>query len=379
MHTTMAPDQTVHATLPTAGEAGAESAAALGDAYALADAIGVQLSQPLGEMEAIVQELLHTGKISRQQVLTLLASITAARRVAMQSQQLTRLSQGRLRQSHERVGLDDILRQALAERSAVFQRAGVEVSQRIRPVEVLVDPSLLASLLEALLDCMCPQACRLLVSLEVNSWPQHALLTLNALGIEDDSTLARTHPAMHGQLSWHLLSELARTMEVPMVHQTSPHQVRVQLEFPRTVAQMEDMAIGDADAGTDSVLHSELHALAAHRILLVTSDHALEQDVRAVCEQLQLSLECAESAAVALQSGDDARPDVLLVDTRTSHGGGPGHSSAAAATPAVIEIIDATGTLAMPNWDAGHRLRVSRASLRTQLPQLLALELSRAQ
>ena len=73
--------------------------------YELVATMGRQLSGPVANMHSILQALLDTGKISRRKVQMLLGDLAAVRQLSMQSQQLLRLAQSPLRQSHERVRL----------------------------------------------------------------------------------------------------------------------------------------------------------------------------------------------------------------------------------------------------------------------------------
>ena len=95
--------------------------------YELVATMGRQLSEPVAQMQSIVQALLDTGKISRRKVQMLLGELAAIRRLSMQGQQLQRLVQSPLRQSHERVRLDQLLLQpATLTEAALQQLFGLE-------------------------------------------------------------------------------------------------------------------------------------------------------------------------------------------------------------------------------------------------------------
>ena len=119
--------------------------------YELVATMGRQLSGPVANMQSIVQALLDTGKISRRKVQMLQGELASIRRLSMQGQQLRRLVQSPLRQSHERVRLDQMLLQALDEHTEAFKLQAVELVQRIRPVEIILDPGMVTSLVNAAL------------------------------------------------------------------------------------------------------------------------------------------------------------------------------------------------------------------------------------
>ena len=54
--------------------------------YELVATMGRQLSEPVAQMQSIVQALLDTGKISRRKVQMLLGELAAIRRLSMQGQ-----------------------------------------------------------------------------------------------------------------------------------------------------------------------------------------------------------------------------------------------------------------------------------------------------
>ena len=144
--------------------------------FALAGSIGLQLSEPLASMQAALEAIEQTQHLSRENMLVLVESVKLARKLAMQSQQIARLASGSLRQSHETMKLDELVSVALREYSDVFRQRGIEVFQRIRAVEVIVDASLLHSLVDAALDWAAGLGRKLTVTLEMMNWPEHGLL-----------------------------------------------------------------------------------------------------------------------------------------------------------------------------------------------------------
>ncbi len=361
-------------------EAAAKSVSRERPDYVLAGVIGLQLSEPLADMQRIVHDLISTGKISRAQVQELSGAIETARRVAMQSQQLARLSRGRLRQSHERLALDSVVKQALAERHQFFHQRGIELVQRIKRVEVIVDPGLLSSLIEAAIDWASDRGHRLTVSLEIKHLPEHGLLVFKS---------TRTAPSGLGgpavedefeKLSWHLLTEIALSIGAALDRVKSADESVLTIEFPRTVKQLEGLTAVEMDLGTDSWMPSESKTLAGHQLLLVTADESLRDDVVDICGNMGLVVDCVESSEEAANTCKTEKPHMLIVDERVRDAGfdmlwqellrhNPNFPT--------IEIASDANTLAMSSWMSDSMTRVSRGSLRAQLPQVLVLELAK--
>jgi hypothetical protein len=348
--------------------------------YALAGVIGLQLSEPLADMQRIVHDLISTGKISRAQVQELSGAIETARRVAMQSQQLARLTRGRLRQSHERLSLDSVVKQALAERHQFFHQRGIEVVQRIKRVEVIVDPGLLSSLIEAAIDWASERGRRLTVSLEIKHLPEHGLLVLKSTPTVTTSTSGPLVEDEFEKLSWHLLLEIAQSIGVALDRVKSNDETVLTVEFPRTVKQLEGLTAVEMDMGADSWMPSESKSVAGHQVLLVTADETLRDDVADVCGNMGLVVKHAGSPEQAARSCKVEKPHMLIVDERM-------HDTRFDALwqellredpnfPTIEIAIDAN-TLAMTSWMSDSITRVSRGSVRAQLPQVLVLELAK--
>ncbi|MCV6021866.1 hypothetical protein OFO93_35750, partial [Escherichia coli] len=75
-----------------------------------------------------------------------------SRQVGLASQQIARFASGRVRQSHERLNLTQTVQNVLVHRHRETSARGIEVRQVLKPVDVIVDPTLLFSLLNTLLD-----------------------------------------------------------------------------------------------------------------------------------------------------------------------------------------------------------------------------------
>lgn len=349
--------------------------------YALAAAMGRQLSEPLADMQNIVQALLDTGKISRRKVQMLLGGLARVRQLSMQSQQLARLSQGRVRQSHERLRLDVVVRQALEEHSEAFHQQGVELVQRIRPVEIILDPGMVSALLDAALACATVRGSRLLVTLEMRNRPEHGMLTLNTVQtVVTDHTLT-VNSGMVDTVAWRLLSEVARASAVTLAHAEELGHSTLTLEFPRTVRQLEGLTQADMDVSDDSRSHLDSKMVSGQRILLFTSDDSLGQITSRVCNHLGLLLDTATSSELAVRQCEMEKPHLLIFDERdTDEAFDALRNDLQRMEPGfpMISIADDANTLAMSSWTGDSIARIGRSDLRARLPQVLALELAKA-
>ncbi len=366
-----APEPAVHAGTPARAD------------VTIAGVIGLQLSEPLDAMQNIVQDFVRTGKISRAQVQHLSAAIEAARAIAMQSQQLTRLSTGRLRQSHEKLRLDILVSQALAEHTPLFQRLGILLQQQVAPLHVISDAGLLSSLVDAAIEWSAVRQHRLDVSLEAGGATEPSVLVFRSTPLPE-APLGHVSP-MSGEferLPWHLLIEIAAAMGVAVRRHDGGGQTSLFIDFPRSQPQVEPQTRGEShESGGDSWMHSESVAFVGHHVLLVTGHPAVREEVERICDSMGLVFDWVANAAAAETACARQKPDLVLLDER-AHDTRLDRlqTTLQQADPAFpwVEIAKDSPSLSLELWmnESEHRLTLN--NLRTQLPQTLLLGLSKA-
>src|SRR5262249_27119569 len=96
--------------------------------------VGAEIAGPLTAAIERVNALAATGKIDRQSLRALRDELDQARRAGMLGQQLARFASRRLRQSHERLQLTQMLRDVLLQRARETQARGVQLKQVLQPV-----------------------------------------------------------------------------------------------------------------------------------------------------------------------------------------------------------------------------------------------------
>ncbi|MES2976752.1 MAG: hypothetical protein V4757_24300 [Pseudomonadota bacterium] len=348
--------------------------------YMLAGIIGAQLSEPLSVMQHVVQEFTRTRKISRSQMQQLQIAIETARTVAKQSQQIARLAGGRLRQSHERLSLDAVINQALDQRTEAFQQRGVELYRNLKPVEVIVDPGLLSSLVDAAIDWAAEFGRRLVISLEMKNWPEHGMFFLKASESVASGGINSEGPVEHDGLSWHLLTQIGKAMGVSVDRVASADEGILMIEFPRTVKQLEGLTAVEVDGGGDSSMLSESKPLAGHRILIVSTDDSLKATIKMICRSMSLVVDTVPTSQQAVRFCELDRPHMIIIDERLHdnhidelrqdlHKIDPNFP--------FLEIAMASNTLEMASWMSDSMTRVSRDSLKSQLPSIMVFELAK--
>ncbi|MBC7434802.1 MAG: hypothetical protein H7332_01905 [Bdellovibrionales bacterium] len=369
--------------LATDKSSGAEAATTVAHEradYLLAGIIGAQLSEPLSTMQYVVQEFTRTRKISRSQMQQLQIAIETARTVAKQSQQIARLAGGRLRQSHERLSLDAVINEALDQRAEAFQQRGVELYRNIKPVEVIVDPGLLSSLVDAAIDWAAEFGRRLVISLEIKNWPEHGMFFLKASESVAEGGIRSEGPVEVENLSWHLLTQIGKAMGVSVDRVASADEGILMIEFPRTVKQLEGLTAVEVDGGGDSAMHSESRPLAGHRILVISTDDMLKSTIKTICKSMRLIVDTVPTTLQAVRFCELDIPHMIIIDERLHDDQlDELRSDLHKIDPNLpfLEIANASNTLEMASWMSGSMTRVSHDSLRSQLPSIMVFELAK--
>ena len=344
--------------------------------------IGAQLADQVAIMQQVMLEIRNARSITRGQVATLENSLKAAHRIATHSQQISRLAGGRLRQSHERLALHTIVHDVLSGMGTHFKLGGYEVSHRLKPVEVIVDPGLLLSLVQVAVDWASAQGQRLQVRLDIKNWPAHAELVLKASAhVAVASSGNDGHIA--DDLDWQLLLQIAQAMGVPVDRNIASDHTTLTIEFPRTVRQLEGLTsveMSDPNQGNSTAFLTEGKPLAGHRVLAVAMDGGVISELRAVCDSMGLVMDTCTNSAGAVRFCELDKPHLIIIEERLRD-----HEFEELRQDLirndvnfpVVEVVRAPNVLEMSNWMGDSVSRISRESLRSQLPSFLVMELAK--
>jgi hypothetical protein len=202
--------------------------------------MSAEIAGPLTAALDRVQTLTTTGRIDRSSLRALGDEIQRARQISMSGQQIARLASGRLRQTHERLPLTETLKDVLTQRSRETQARNIHIKQVLRPAEVIVDASLLFSLLNTLLSWSMEHAQSTIdFRIDIKTWPTHARLASKfAYRPVDQQFDATEEPALQAALdsmTWRLMEQTAWTMGLPIDRNIDGANVHLTIEFPRTI------------------------------------------------------------------------------------------------------------------------------------------------
>ena len=348
--------------------------------FQLVGVIGSMLSDSLGTMQSVVDEVMANGEVTRAQVARLQQALDTTRGVAMQSQQIARLGGGRLRQSHEKLKLDELLRDALLERNKLFRQRGVELYHGLKQVEVIVDAGLLVCLIDAALEWALDMGRKLVITLEMKNWPEHGMLLIRASDRIAQGKPGGEPPDEAGNtLAWYLLVEAANAMGVSVDRITSAKESTLMIEFPRTVKRLEGLTAIEVDTGYDT-LYGDSKPMAGHRLLIITNDDMLRHEITATARTMGLVSDFVLDSRQAVRFCELDPPHMIIIDERVRDAAFDELCEDLRRTDPnfpFIEIASESNVLEMAGWMSDSMTRLSRDSLRTQLGSILAMELAK--
>ncbi|MDP2367078.1 hypothetical protein [Rhodoferax sp.] len=348
--------------------------------YSVLAAVGAQMDAPITLAKHAVLAWVEAGKLAQNEAKPAQDALAELHRLARDSQLLARVADGRWRQTHEQLNLDSIVKRALDERAPLLQRRGVELHRSVKPVAVIVDLDLVTTMVLAAIDCAAKPGARLFVSLDVKNWPAHAILSFKTTHAVVVSGMPGHPREEFDALSQHLLEEIARAIGVSIETSGSVDEPTLTLEFPRTVKQLEGLTAMEMDLGAESWMSAPPQALAGHRVLIVTSDIALRDDIKSTCRAMGLTVDSVPTSVAAVRYCELERPHLIIVDERFRDDqfdqlrvdllkDEPNFP--------FVEVGYDSGTLSISSWMSDNMTRVTRSDLATQLPQALTLEFAK--
>ena len=348
----------------------------------LVGAVGSEIALPLSAALERIHALTTSGRIDRASLRALREEVESARRSGMIAQQLARFASGRLRQSHERLSLAQTLQAVLAHRARETAARGISIKPALKAADVIVDASLLFTLLNTLLDWALAHArSQVDLAIELTTWPVHArLLCSFAQPAAEVAIAGAAVPATAlDSLTWRLLEQTASTMGLRLARSAQGPKLSVSLEFPRTAG--DDAAASSAterDSGFATTSNSK--PLAGSHVLVVASRREMRMRVRDAIRQMGLVIDFVASIAEAADFCRDGLPHAIVVEgvlrgERLNRLRAEIHAELPSFP--FIEIVEEGAGYQMSGMHGETMGRVGRDAIEAALPSVLMFELSR--
>jgi hypothetical protein len=303
----------------------------------------------------------------------------------MVGQQLARFASRRLRQSHERLPLTQILRSIVAHRSRAAQSRGMRLRLALRSVEVIVDATLLSSLLNTLVDWTLANAqTDIDLRIELPPCSAHARLTARFSHrpldhLHDGARPSAIVPGLDS-LGWRLLQQTAWTMGLPIERRADEAETTLSIEFPRTLNDaLEGASSIEIDQGFAPSSNSK--PLAGNHVLVVTPRRELRKQVSEAVRTMGLIIDFVASLEEAHDFCREGLPHAIVVEAalRGERFGRLREEILADAPDFVfIEVTDeGRDVFEISSFSGSGLARISRDGIAASLPSALMFELSK--
>jgi len=345
--------------------------------------MGAEIAAPLTAALERITSLTSTGRIDKRGLRALREEVEAARQIGMIGQQLTRFASGRVRQSHERLQLADVLNGTLAHRARETQARGINLKPSLKPAEVIVDASLLFSLLNTTVDWALANAhSQIDFAIDVKTWPQHARLSCRfAHRPIDDLTDGADAVTPRGldSLGWRLLEQTAWTMGLVVERKDEPHMTTLTLEFPRTAStEIEGVSTMEINDGFAPSANSQ--PLAGSHVLVISARREMRVLIRDALRNMSLIVDFVNSVDEAAAFCREGLPHAVVIESIQS-GARFEHfrEEILGEVPdfVFIEIVEEGSAFEMSGLNGAQIARVGRAVIGSSLPAALMFELSK--
>jgi hypothetical protein len=345
--------------------------------------VGSEIASPLTAALERIHLLTATGKIDRAGLRALRDEVDRARQAGIVSQQLARFASGRVKQSHEVLQLEEVLKNVLQLRARETQARGIELRPQLKSARVIVDGSLLYSLLNGMLDWALANAqARIELTIDFRPWPVHARLGCRfphrPADQPDTSVTALTLPQLDS-LTWRLVEQTAWTMGLAVERRDHAGMTELVLEFPKTAGdEMIGLAVGEGD---ELPVSTNSKALAGSHVLVVASRRDVRVAIRDALRNMGLLIDFVGSVEEASSFCREGLPHAIVFESILR-----GARFAAFRDEVLAEVPDFVfvevleqGAIVQPSSPDGRSMaRVGRDAVASALPATLMLELTKS-
>jgi hypothetical protein len=345
--------------------------------------IGTEVGLPLSAALERVTVLATSGKIDRMGLRMLRDEIERARRAGMIGQQLARFASGRIRQSPEQVSVTQMLREVLLQRGREAAARQIELSQVLRPTQVMADATLLHSLLQAVLDWSLNLAQnKLEFRLDINPWSPNARVSVRFPHASSDAsdrlTPVGTPLPSLDTMAWRLVQQISWTLNLVLERTVSDNETMLTIDFPRTVHdEVEGVSVVEIDQGFGVSDNSK--PLAGSHVLVVASTRDNRSLIREATRHMGLLVDFVGSVEEAEVFCRDALPHAIIFESLLANDRFRRlRKSIIAELPTFVFIeITMEGNALQLSTQGNEGARIGRDAVMQSLPSALIFELSR--
>jgi hypothetical protein len=306
------PIKTSNANPPAANKPGAPADA---DSWSLDDhwpellsALSDQFTESVSALQNQIDQLLAKGRISKLEHRALNIPAERIKLAGVSAQQIQRFYGGRIRQSHEKINMADLVEGVLQERKQELGILGIALRRKLKPVEVLIDPTVAHTFVNAVLDWGLPFGNRVDVRMDLNAWPQHARLLMRVAndGVPPSSSTTSD------SLSWMLIRQIALAAGgIEVERDVTGEGVSFTALFNRTVQAVDGISAVDLSDEHSSMFKS----LSGTYVLTISPSLQIRADVRDALREIGISSDSVVDFSQAREAIKGRMPNLIVVDS----------------------------------------------------------------
>ncbi|MCD6666539.1 MAG: hypothetical protein LT081_10705 [Hydrogenophaga sp.] len=269
-----------------------------------------QVTEGVSLLQHHLDQLLVKGRLSKLEHRLLSVPAERIKLAGVSAQQVQRFYGGRIRQSHEKVNLADLIEGVLQERKTELGQLGIALRRKLKPLEVLIDPTVAHTFVNAVLDWALPFGNRIDVRLDLNSWPQNARLQVR---VANDG-LPPSSSAHMDNLSWMLIRQIANSAGgIEPTRDVNDDGVSFTAMFTRTVQAVD--GISAVDLSDDHTRTSMFKSLSGTYVLTVSPSLQIRADVRDALREIGIASDSVVDLLQAREAMRARMPNLIVVDS----------------------------------------------------------------
>jgi len=325
--------------------------------------------------------LVGAGRLRRSEAKALSDAMHQLRATSLRAQQITRLAGGRIRQARERVDLAELVRHVLDERHVEIEAGSATVNSELQPVDVLLDPPVAISLLNAILDWGLSFSKELTIMLVPSEWPGPAQLKVRVKTPPPSSahpggvgwTVRPRGRRLNDGLHWMMLRQIAASSSLEVTRSREDGAALLTIDFPKTFLNTEGMACLEL---TDT--DNQAAPLRDTWVLVIAREDRLRNEAVDALRKMGIDAVAAADTASARTVIADGRPNVLvtaydilpadIVAFRQDVLGGEDRCP-------LVEITRELPSFHLSGFDRFETPKVGREQLTAELPPTVLFEL----
>ncbi|WP_332742620.1 hypothetical protein [Hydrogenophaga sp.] len=274
---------------------------------ALVARLADQVTEGVSALQNSIDLLLSKERITRLEHRALSIPTERLKVAGISAQQINRFYGGRIRQSHEKVDMAQLVEGVLQERKNELSVLGIELRRKLKSVEVLVDPTVAYTFVNAVLDWGLPFGSRIDVRMDLNAWPRHARLQVR---VSNDG-LPPSSSTMLDSLSWVLIRQIAQTAGgIEITRETTDDGVNFTAMFTRTVQAVDGISAVELSDDHSSMFKS----LSGIYVLTISPALQIRADVRDALREIGVLSDSVVDFEQARDAIRSRMPNLIVVD-----------------------------------------------------------------